>query len=99
MAKSRRETLSRIRRRVSEMPPLSTSARVILAVFGWLLILLGVVQLLIPGPGLLTMVTGAAVLSLVSHKAHNLLRWLFRPWPWAWQKLLQLRRRIRERIH
>ncbi|MCP4658211.1 MAG: hypothetical protein GY856_22595 [bacterium] len=98
MAKSRRETLSRIRRRVSEMPPLSTGARVVLAIGGWVLIMLGVLQLFIPGPGLLTMVTGAALLSLVSRRVHNLLRWIFRPWPWAWQKLLQLRRRIRERF-
>ncbi len=99
MAKSRRETLSRIRRRVSEMPPLSTGARITLAIWGWVLILLGVLQLFIPGPGLLTLVTGAAVLSLVSRRVHDLLRRLFRPWPWAWQKLLQLRRRIRERFH
>ncbi len=77
------------------MPPLSSTARVLLLVLGWLLILLGLIGLFLPGlQGLLTLVAGAAALSLVSPTIFKALRMLLRPWPRLWRTILRMRRRV-----
>ncbi len=77
------------------MPPLSPSARILLLVLGWTLIILGLVGLVLPGlQGVLTLGLGAAALSLVSRSMLNALRYLFRPWPKGWQVVLRTRRRV-----
>ena len=76
-------------------PQLSPITRVFLIVAGWLLVLLGIVGLVLPGlQGVLTLVLAAAVLSLVSTRVLELMRYFFRPWPKGWRRLLQMRRRI-----
>lgn len=83
------------RARVPGLPPLSTTVRVLLLVFGWLLILVGILGLVLPGlQGILTIALGAAALSLVSRTMLNTLRFLMRPWPRAWRAFLRTRRRI-----
>lgn len=77
------------------LPPLSPSTRLLLLVLGWLLILIGVAGLVLPGiQGVLTLLLGAAALSLVSQTALRLLHRLLGRWPRAWQMTLRLRRRI-----
>lgn len=59
------------------------------------MVLLGIAGLVLPGPGVLTIVIGAAVLSLVSEIAYDLLRWSFgRTWPPGWRRVIKLRKRI-----
>ena len=77
------------------MPALSPSARILLLVLGWMLIVLGLVGLVLPGlQGLLTLGLGAAALSLVSRSMLNTLRYIFRPWPMGWRRVLRTRRRV-----
>jgi uncharacterized membrane protein YbaN (DUF454 family) len=77
------------------MPVLSTTSRLLLLVLGWILLLIGFLGLFLPGlQGILTLILGAAVLSLVSHTMLRLLRYLFRPWPNGWRRLLRMRRRV-----
>ena len=77
------------------LPPLPPFTRLLLMVLGWLLILLGLAGLVLPGlQGVLTLLAGAALLSLVSRTALLLLRRVFARWPRGWRRLLKLRRRI-----
>ncbi len=77
-----------------DVPVLSPSARLLLLILGWALILLGLAGLVLPGlQGILTLVLGAAALSLVSRSMLNALRYLFRRWPKAWRIILRTRRR------
>lgn len=76
------------------LPPLGPWARVLLLILSWILILLGVAMLVLPGPGILAILLGAAVLSLVSHWVHRLLERIFRPWPHAWRRVLAFRRKV-----
>ena len=64
------------------LPALPTLTRILLLILGWVLILLGLVGLVLPGlQGILTLLLGAALLSLVSRQAHLLLRPGFRRTP------------------
>ena len=82
-------------RRFPDVPALSPSARILLLVLGWMLIVLGLMGLVLPGlQGLLTLGLGAAALSLVSRSMLNTLRWVFRPWPKGWRRVLRTRRRV-----
>ena len=82
-------------RRYPDVPPLSVGARVSLLILGWTLIVLGLLGLVLPGlQGVLTLVLGAAALSLVSRATLNALRYLFKPWPQGWRILLRTRRRV-----
>lgn len=83
------------RHRFLGTPELPLVTRILLVGLGWLLVLLGVAGLVLPGlQGILTLALGAAVLSLTSHVILRGLRWCFRPWPRAWRKLLRARTRF-----
>ena len=82
-------------RRFPDVPALSPSARILLLILGWTLIVLGLAGLVLPGlQGVLTLILGAAALSLVSRAVLNALRVLFSPWPKAWRAVLRTRRRV-----
>ena len=82
-------------RKFPDVPALSPSARVLLLILGWLLIILGLVGLVLPGlQGLLTLGLGAAALSLVSRSMLLALRYVFTPWPRGWRVVLRTRRRV-----
>ncbi len=82
-------------RRYPDLPVLSPSARILLLVLGWTLVVLGLVGLVLPGlQGVFTLVLGAAALSLVSRSTLKALRYLFRRWPKAWRIVLRARRRV-----
>lgn len=82
------------------LPPLPTSTRVLLLLLGWILVLVGLAGLVLPGlQGVLTLLLGAALLSLVSRSALRLLRRIFARWPYGWRRLLKLRRRIHRYLH
>ena len=82
-------------RKFPHLPPLSSTARILLLILGWVLIALGLLGLLLPGlQGIATLALGAAALSLVSRTSLNVLRWTLRPWPRAWRFVLRIRRRV-----
>lgn len=82
------------------LPPLPATTRILLLVLGWILVLLGLAGLVLPGlQGVLTLLFGAALLSLVSRSALMLLRRIFARWPYGWRRLLKLRRRIHRYVH
>ena len=74
--------------------------RLLLLGLGWFLLLVGVVGLVLPGiQGILTMLFGAAILSVASESVYRLLRRLMRDrWPALWHKLDGFRDRWRTRL-
>ena len=83
------------RSRIPHVPDLPLLTRILLTVLGWLLILLGVAGLVLPGlQGILTIALGGAILSLTSRVMLRALRWCFQPWPKAWKRLLVARARV-----
>jgi peptidoglycan/LPS O-acetylase OafA/YrhL len=91
----------RLRPRKQSHPPshLPLGWRVFFVVSGWLLVLLGIAGLALPGiQGVLTIIAGAALLSAASETSYWVLRRAFRRWPWGWRKLERSRRRIYRRL-
>lgn len=83
------------RNRVPHVPELPIVTRILLIVFGWLLVLVGIAGLVLPGlQGVLTILLGGAVLSLTSRVMLRALRWCFQPWPKGWKRLLSVRARV-----
>lgn len=71
------------------IPDLPLALRLALLVLGWLIIVLGLAGLLLPGlQGILMLVLGAAILSVASDSVH---RWL--------EKVLEHRPNIRRRMN
>ena len=71
------------------IPDLPLPVRIALLVFGWLVIILGLAGLLLPGlQGILLLVAGAAILSVASDSVHRRL-----------ENLLEHRPRIRRRLN
>jgi uncharacterized membrane protein YbaN (DUF454 family) len=74
--------------------------RLVLLALGWFLVLVGIAGLVLPGiQGILTMLFGAAILSVASETAYRLLRRLLHErWPGLWHKLNGFRDRWRARL-
>jgi uncharacterized membrane protein YbaN (DUF454 family) len=71
------------------IPDLPLGIRIALLIVGWLVVILGLAGLLLPGlQGILLLMLGAAILSVASDTAHRNL-----------EKLLERRPRIRERLN
>ncbi|RMH15847.1 MAG: hypothetical protein D6696_19620 [Acidobacteria bacterium] len=94
-----RRRLRRLRQEAAQLPPLGLGARIVLGVLGWLLVLLGIVQLVTPGQGILTLLMGLAVLSLVSRTIHRLLYRLLGRWPRVWKRLVAFRKKVHGWFH
>ena len=89
-----------LRTRSSKLPTLSLRMRVVAFVLGWGLVLVGVAGLALPGiQGVLTLLAGTAVLSVVSETVYRLLRWVFRRWPGGWKRVRGFRRRVHGWLH
>lgn len=74
--------------------------RIGLHVTGWVLLVVGIAGLALPGiQGILTIALAAAVLSLASDTVHRLLRTLLGRWPRLWRRLEKLRRRVHGKLH
>ena len=83
-----------------QRPRLPLHVRIGLFLLGWLLVLVGVAGLVLPGiQGVLTILIGAALLSLVSEIAYELLRKSLRRWPWAWDRVERFRGSTHDRLH
>ncbi len=80
--------------------PLPFRARVAIFILGWLLILIGIAGLVLPGiQGIATILVGAALLSLDNELVYRGLRRLLARWPKAWERLEGFREKAQERIH
>jgi uncharacterized membrane protein YbaN (DUF454 family) len=74
--------------------------RLVLLGVGWIVLLVGVAGLALPGiQGILTILVGAAILSIASETFYRLLRRLLRDrFPGMWKRLDRFRERWRERL-
>lgn len=81
-------------------PKLSLGTRVLVFVAGWSLLLVGVAGLALPGiQGILTLLIGAAVLSVASETVYRLLKKMFRRWPKGMDTLDRFRDKIHSWLH
>lgn len=81
------------------LPALPVVVRMILLVVGWLLLLVGIAGLVLPGlQGLLTLVLAAAVLSLVSEFVYRALRRGLERWPPVWDRVERFRRWLHDKL-
>ncbi len=81
-------------------PRLRLGVRIVVFVLGWVLILVGVAGLVLPGiQGVLTIVAGAALLSLDNELIYRLMRRAFLRWPHLWDRIERLRERAHNRLH
>jgi sulfite exporter TauE/SafE len=76
--------------------PLPLWLRVTVLVVGWLVLLVGVAGLVLPGiQGIATIVAGLAILSVASELAHRWMRRSLQRWP----KLAARVERFRDKLH
>jgi len=70
-------------------------ARIIAGVLAWVLLIVGLAGLVLPGlQGVLTLALSATFFSLTSHRVHERLRSAFRPWPKGWRRVVKVRRSL-----
>lgn len=74
---------------------LSLPIRVTVLALGWLLVLVGIAGLFLPGlQGILTILLGLAIASLGSDRIHRFLHDRMHPWPRARLRMETLRQRL-----
>jgi hypothetical protein len=86
--------------RIEPRPRLPFSVRVGIFILGWLLILVGIAGLILPGiQGVVTIVAGAALLSLDNELAYKGLRRILARWPQLWRRVETFREKAHDRLH
>jgi uncharacterized membrane protein YbaN (DUF454 family) len=66
---------------------------------GWLLLIIGIAGLVLPGiQGVLTIALAVAVLSVASQRAHRVVRRLLARWPRVLERMDQFREKLHERL-
>ena len=74
------------------LPPLPFFARIGVLLVGWILLLIGIAGLALPGiQGCLTIALGAALLSLASEMIYRWLKKGLRRWPKVWARVERMR--------
>jgi hypothetical protein len=69
--------------------------RVVAGVLAWILLVVGLAGLVLPGlQGVLTLALSATMFSLTSARVHERLRSSFRPWPKGWRRVVKVRRTL-----
>ena len=79
--------------------PLPLWVRVAVLAVGWIVILAGVAGLVLPGPGVLTILAGLAILSISSELAHRCMRWSLQRWPKLSRRVESFRTRLHDWLH
>jgi hypothetical protein len=80
--------------------PLPFWARVTVFVLGWVLILIGVAGLVLPGiQGIATIILGAALLSLDNQLIYRGMRRTLSRWPKVWHMIERFRAKAHDKIH
>ncbi|HWM89900.1 MAG TPA: PGPGW domain-containing protein [Thermoanaerobaculia bacterium] len=91
---------TQIRRRHRLRRPLPLWLRIVVLLVGWIVVLVGIAGLVLPGiQGIATIVIGAAILSVASEIAYELMRKAFRRWPAIWDRVERFRDRIQDKLH
>ncbi|HWN45278.1 MAG TPA: PGPGW domain-containing protein [Thermoanaerobaculia bacterium] len=86
--------------RIEHKRPFPFMVRVGIFLLGWILILVGVAGLVLPGiQGVITIVAGAALLSLDNELAYRALHRVLKRWPKIWQRVERFREKAHDRIH
>ncbi|MFY9824987.1 MAG: PGPGW domain-containing protein [Thermoanaerobaculia bacterium] len=81
-------------------PRLPLGIRIGIFVLGWMLIVVGVAGLVLPGiQGIAAILAGAALLSLDNELVYRGLRRLLARWPSLWKKVEHFRERAHDRLH
>jgi hypothetical protein len=73
--------------------------RVLVLLAGWLVILIGIAGLFLPGPGTLAIFAGAALLSVASEVAYKGIAGSLKRWPRLHRNFESLRERLHDRLH
>lgn len=80
--------------------PLPLWLRVVVLLVGWVVLLVGVAGLVLPGiQGVFTILLGAAILSVASELAHKWMRQALQRWPKVWDRVEGFREKIQDRLH
>ena len=81
------------------LPHLPLALRVALHLLGWVVLALGVAGLVLPGlQGILTIVAGAAILSVASDRFHSWLHQALGRWPRVRERLDRFRQRLHDKL-
>ena len=80
--------------------PLPFWLRVVVLLVGWIVLLVGVAGLVLPGiQGVLTILLGAAILSVASELAHRWIRQLLQRWPKVLDRIDAFRDKVYDKLH
>jgi hypothetical protein len=79
--------------------PLPLWVRILVLLAGWIVVLVGIAGLVLPGPGTVTIVIGAAILSVASELAYEWMRKSLSRWPKIWDRVEGFRDRILDKLH
>ena len=91
------EQVGKVQRR--KHPPLPMWLKIVLLFIGWLVLLIGVAGLVLPGiQGILTIVIGAAILSVASERVYFGIRLMLRRRPKTRRKLDSFRHWMHDRL-
>ena len=94
----RRQKRRRKKRR-RHLPALPVGVRLVVLVVGWVVVLIGIAGLALPGiQGCLTIAVGAALLSLASEMIYRGIRRLLKRWPKVMDKVEHFRGWMHDRI-
>ncbi|MEA2558899.1 MAG: putative transrane protein [Acidobacteriota bacterium] len=79
--------------------PLPLWLRILVLLVGWIVLLVGVAGLVLPGiQGIATIAIGAAILSVASELAYEWMRKSLRRWPKVWDRVERFRDRIYDKL-
>jgi uncharacterized protein (TIGR02611 family) len=79
--------------------PLPFWVRISVLAVGWIVVLVGVAGLVLPGPGGQTILAGLAILSISSELAHRCMRWSLQRWPKLSRRVESFRTRLHNWLH
>ena len=92
---AQRPARRRLRRHPHPPSNLPLGWRIFFLIAGWVLVIVGIAGLALPGiQGVLTIALGAALLSVASETAYWGLRWTFGRWPGGWRRIERMRRKL-----
>lgn len=79
--------------------PLPLWLRIVVLLVGWIVLLVGVAGLVLPGiQGIATIAIGAAILSVASELAYEWMRKSLSRWPKIWDRVERFRDRIYDKL-
>jgi uncharacterized membrane protein YbaN (DUF454 family) len=78
---------------------LHIGARIVLLAIGWVVLVVGIAGLVLPGlQGILLIILGAAILSVASERVHRGLKSLLHRWPRITERLDSFRHTLHSRL-